>query len=652
MKLRRRILVTLAAALSLLVVAGCTTTRLSVNRVDQNPVSGQVYYLPQAEFAVDVERELRKCAVAADDPATMNAWLNEQVTVVERASQSLRDARMTVSTSRASGTPLQCTDAMLGLHPTTLAAVRAAGIDPDPCAHEDAAGIHNQALDALLRRIADDPGIKDTPIERDLLGLRASAGASGAEFLKAITTWLEDRRGQPIQIELRIDLRASVRAHFLPDQSHAYAIDYTASRNALKKTGYEIETYPVGTLKGVNIKLDDESGAVIQAALNGAISLLSARLGAPGTAAAPHAVQQLPTQSYADFVKAQQDAPAHLCTREIRELLAQREEHEKLVRALKAAMSSDTGRHERARDRLAVTRQALLRAEAAGSADEVLRLGQAIEEAQADAEAAEEALKATAKRLEQAQSRLAAARDRLTVKGYAHFVPDRHSRSAEVRDGRAALERWFDSEALRTWCERAERCSDDLPVETRVWAAVHVPSSPPTRNRDTDSPTSPGDDRGGIVYRQPARGLLLVCKGTPCLNEMGAIVAGQAATLHLGEVDVPQLGVLARLPLVNAAFQNNALEASFSESGALTRVKYDSNARAAAASKTFSDSADSLKDYAEARRGRAEARVKAEASRTRAETELLEAQLARARALRALEAFRNGEAEPDDGGGE
>lgn len=89
----------------------------------------------------------------------------------------------------------------------------------------------------------------------------------------------------------------------------------------------------------------------------------------------------------------------------------------------------------------------------------------------------------------------------------------------------------------------------------------------------------------GILYKQPAIVEIKVCD----LNS--------SKCSYKEEKSIPGIGVLASLPFTNGSFESNHLEAEFSNTGMLTKVKYSSNSKALAISETALSVADEYKDY-------------------------------------------------------
>lgn len=80
----------------------------------------------------------------------------------------------------------------------------------------------------------------------------------------------------------------------------------------------------------------------------------------------------------------------------------------------------------------------------------------------------------------------------------------------------------------------------------------------------------------GVVARQPVRGQFIVCTGfaIPCTESAASKVLDTM-------VSVPQLGPYVVLPFANGVGQNNALNATFAQTGEPTMVEYKENSAAA-----------------------------------------------------------------------
>jgi hypothetical protein len=67
------------------------------------------------------------------------------------------------------------------------------------------------------------------------------------------------------------------------------------------------------------------------------------------------------------------------------------------------------------------------------------------------------------------------------------------------------------------------------------------------------------------------------------------------------DVTVPQLGDYVVLPLRNRIFQNQKIELTMSESGALQKIGVNSKATASSAAESFNANFDQIKEYRDAR---------------------------------------------------
>ncbi len=214
---------------------------------------------------------------------------------------------------------------------------------------------------------------------------------------------------------------------------------------------------------------------------------------------------------------------------------------------------------------------------------------------------------------------LESTRAKLTATTTLHFRPSEVQRQEEIGGAKNAADRWFNTAELAKACVvnvNPIPCdATHVPIELKAWIGAHV--IVPMRNPDTTR-----SDGAGVVYREPARGALLVCKKLECLDANKQLTVIPENVVLSQVVDFPQLGVKAKLDLVNKAFQNNTLVAAFSEAGSLTRLEYKSNARAEKAAETFASSAESIQQLVEAKRDSKRKDLEAKTAEVAAETEL------------------------------
>jgi len=91
---------------------------------------------------------------------------------------------------------------------------------------------------------------------------------------------LRDFNAKPV-VQLTVELHASATAIVSADVNHTYVIDYRKTQAPTKTTDLVFENYENGTLKSVNVTVDDQTGAVIQSALSGIAKIAAAKGGFP-----------------------------------------------------------------------------------------------------------------------------------------------------------------------------------------------------------------------------------------------------------------------------------------------------------------------------------------------------------------------------------
>ncbi|MDX1440211.1 MAG: hypothetical protein R3284_09940 [Rubricoccaceae bacterium] len=509
---------------------------------------------------------------------------------------------------------------------------------------------------ALLKETLTDPAVALSDLGR------ASKPASilaqpPREAIEALTKAVRELPKKE-DVDLNIVTRASVTPHFLPDMTQVYTINYQEMRKATKATDYSVEKYANGTLKSVNVMIDDQTGDVIKGTLAGAINLAKIAVGIPPVAVPQAGVPEL--LSFEEWKKKFPDrvTTEQLCNEVTRGHLARRANYVKEVATLPNEIKAVTEQVSKAKKALeAKTKEA---ADTKAQRDKLTpgdenwknldestkKLEAVVAELKTKFTALESKLKSRQESLSGIQQRYAEMRKHLVVSRTVHYSAAGAGDKVEIDGARDAVDKWFNKGKLSDVCKRPELECDAMgtPKTLLTWATAYLaPSNPPAT-------TAPDGDN--LIYREPARGLLMVCKHSECLDSAGKLAAKPENVVFSQVVDFPQLGVLAALPLVNKAFQNNTLTANFSESGSLTKLGYVSNARAARAAKTVEESSEALLQYAAARREADTKRMETAKAEVDAETELIKARLELEKAQAALDAFLAGEPLPEEGGEE
>ncbi|MEO3714120.1 hypothetical protein [Roseateles flavus] len=606
----------LLALVALMGLSACTTT-LTASKVGNfdKVVKGQVYYLPRAEFQVNLSRELKSCNVVyQDDAQAALAWLGAQLQSA-RGADTPEDALKIMDAIVADpvlsrGDVQPGINAVLGSNWLQRVVVTAAAQPPKP-------GSKQKGKAAKDTREVSDDGLNKLSAAIRQLNLRP-------------------------ELKLEVDVTAQVVPSFAPDASHAYSLDYAPMAEGLKATDYTVETYPGGTLKSVNVTIDDQTGPAILSAIGGITKLTAAASGFPLPTA--NAAKAVPFQSFGDWQDAQAER-AVACKADIRWKLYQRDGLEAQSEAgaeTSLALQKDV---DKLNDEQVKAIAALEKAQAA--LKELDENDPKRPEAKAQVTKAESDSKLAAKQVLDAKAkltgaqqaaakvvtRLASVRKALTVMSSTTFRPTPAVLSQDLPGAVEALQAWLAPDPCKgdKQCVHPDRSRLAAAMSAQV--ALYAPSLPGDRSNDVGEV--------GVFYRQPFKSTLLVCKAQVCTSG-GAIVATPDVVLVSSLVDVPQLGALAVLPLKNGPFQNNTITASFAESGALTKLAYKSNAAAAKAAEVFESSADALMKFREAKRNQETSKLEASASELAAKKKLIDAQLALEKAQADLDKFREG----------
>lgn len=577
-------------------LTACTTQLKTNPAVFGQRSEGQVYYLPKAEFQVTVSRELKGCAFGyGSDAEAVIAWLYAQLDVAKTGN------------TRADRTRL----------------VQAIAADPMLDRRDVAHAIEN-ILGANWRN--------------ELRANEENMGTMQPRLVPHVT-----------RAQGRFDVEVSAQAvpMWSADLDHAYSVSYELMHQALKGTDYAIETYPNGTLKSVNVTIDDQTGPAIQSFVSGVAKVAAAvggfPLGGVQTAAAAT------IKSFAEW-KASEVDTLGLCKPDVRLRLMQRAGLHAQLEAdgeVGMAMLKKIAKLEKAQ-----VEQIALRDKLKGALEDMDEADPKRSQAAAALKKGEADLRAAAKSVadakaeflaaqegsEKTAARLASIRKSLTVSRSTVIRPDQTKLNFALEGAADAEEAWVNPR-VQEICKVDARCDIDFG-KLRQSLAAHAGIAAAVRKV---APMSAAVAEG-IVYRQPVKAMLLVCKQRPCVDDAGGLAAEPSAVVLSGPVDLPQLGPLAVLPLKNTAFQNNTIAASFSEGGALTKLTYKSNAAAAEAAKVFDASADTVVKFKDAKRNQEKAKLDVAASELEARKKMVEAQLALEKAQADLAKFRGDQA--------
>jgi len=579
-------------------LAGCKT-HLSVKKTlpSGDTATGYVYYLPRTEVSIELERELRSCEVLLSEMDLAVYWLREQA-------KSNPEEQLSI---------------------TKVQRLRRK--------FSDSFDEYNLDFDRVFNEMRDRNRSKNN----------------------------QDSDPSTIDVDLEIALRATLTPQSFPDTSQSYVIDYMNTKNGMKSTNFTVENYPNGTLKSINMSIDDQAGAILQSTVRGVLALASGFVGLPIPVEAEADAETV--ASYGDF---RQRVRPELCKSEIRSLLEQREVLDKELSAWPAKRQGLEKVVAQRIKTLESKRAELEQAKADGkTSDALAEYEVAIKAAVAKKSEAEAELKKAKDEVAPKNARRDQLRTRLTVTTRMHLIPEEAS-NKQITGFERARSQWFEDGALQRYCEGnsgLECGGNNIPKALYAYAAIYTPlGRNETNGHQIQCPSKfEGDDKmgrnfcKGVIYRQPATGLLLACTWDECLGPNGKIQVVSDNLIASQTIVIPQLGVPAILPLSNRAFQNNNLQATFAENGMLTKVTYSSNARAEAAAGAFGGSASDVASFLDARREAKKEKRGEAAAELVSEKERVAAQLALEQEIKKLEDFRAGvpvEEDPEPGPGD
>lgn len=432
-------------------------------------------------------------------------------------------------------------------------------------------------------------------------------------------------------ISLEVATTALVTPRYVADRREAYVIEYESLNAPLKKGSIEIELYNHGGLKSINGEVEDRTKEALAGVVRGITEV--ARL-----AIAPTLRPPLPV-AFTYFREPEETLP--LCTQLVTAALEKSAKVAEDIRRTEAAIRQKD-------EAIAMTVEAIRAAGANAPRDLFAKL-----------EELKTKLKEDTRRLEDLKQELDTVKKALIhvqeyvvvpefIPGGPLFTTERLSLSTEV-----GL-RWFDQGTIAELSGKprlpAARSADFVaefplkdkldprgtyPAELDGVANVVVGRS--ARREVAAMPagtlSGPGagnaGKNGGVVYRQPVHGELMICPGRSCVSQDGAPEVPAGSRMFSKAFLIPQAGVRSTLPLKNKAFDATTIFAAFDESGALLKLKYTTAAEAEKAAAAFADTAEALTKV------RREA-AKAETEMIEVETKRLEALKKKAEAERAL----------------
>jgi hypothetical protein len=386
------------------------------------------------------------------------------------------------------------------------------------------------------------------------------------------------------------DLRAAVKitaaltTRYVQDPQKAFLLQYDALSGPTKTTDLSIDLYENGTLKSINAEAVDETRQVVANVFSGVSSLALSSAGLT--------ISRVPAEGREE-----------LCPTTVRSALTTFEKSENLIASLEdeiAGLRMDIQDNLKDPKRLKELRAALAKAEAGLTAQ-----------------------------FKQRKSTL----DLLVDTQVYLFRPVRSKQVVPLEPSDALKSKWFTAYARGKGVDA---------VAVAAVAAEGGPVALPTPAPQTAS-LCPSDSSKlpcrPIHYRQPAAGLIRICRGDACYDAGGNPVA-DAHILLVAASSVPQLGVESTLLFRNGPFQNNSLKVTFLPSGGLEKFQAKTKASATEATASFKETAEAVAKYRSEKRNEDKQKLNEETDKLKAEKAKLDAQLELEKSRKALEAFR------------
>lgn len=379
-----------------------------------------------------------------------------------------------------------------------------------------------------------------------------------------------------------VKITAELTTRYVQDPQKAFLLQYDALSGATKTTDVSVDLYENGTLKSINAEAVDETRQIAASVVSGLSSLALKFASA--------------TISRSSDGKAEE-----ICPDAIRHKLSTFNNAENLIASSEdeiAGLKADIQDNLQDLKRLKELRAALAKAEAELNAQ-----------------------------LKQRKSTL----DTLVDKQVYVIRPVQSKASIPLKPSDTLTSKWFTDYARRK------------SVDAATLASMAVEADAPPVRASLEAPLCPSDSSNlpcrPIHYRQPATGLIRICKGDTCYDAQENPVA-DTLILFVAASWVPQLGVESTLLFRNGAFENNSLTATFLPSGGLEKFQVKTKASATEAAASFKEMAEAVAKYRSQKRDEDKQKLNVETEKLKAEKDKLDAQLELEKSRKALEAFR------------
>lgn len=403
-------------------------------------------------------------------------------------------------------------------------------------------------------------------------------------------------------LRVAVKITATLTTRYVQDPQKAFLLQYDALSGPTKTTDVSVDLYENGTLKSINAEAVDETRQIFANVVSGVSSLALSSAGLT-------------------ISRARGEKPEEICPAVVRSAMSTFDKSENLIASREdeiAGLKTDIQDNLQDPKRLKELRAALAKAEAELTAQ-----------------------------LKQRKSTL----DRLVDTQVYVFRPVRSKQVFPLEPSDALKSKWFTAYALGRKVDAAAAAAvaaeggpvaPPAPATAATVAAEGGQVAPSTLEPQnvtlcpsnlSDVPCRP------IHFRQPAAGLIRICKGDACYDAGGNPVA-DAQTLLVAASSVPQLGVESTLLIRNGPFENNSLKVTFLPSGGLEKFQMKTKASATEATAAFKETAEAVAKYRSEKRNEDKQKLNDETDKLKAEKAKVDAQLELEKSRKALDAFR------------
>lgn len=396
----------------------------------------------------------------------------------------------------------------------------------------------------------------------------------------------QEDKAQKLQVGIKFT--AAVTTRFVQDPSKAFLIQYDALSGPTKTTDVAIELYENGTLKSINAEAKDETRQILANIVSGVSSfaLTTAGIGA--------GIQQ-----------ADGKPERELCHLTIRNALATFGKTEDLISGLEVAIAG-------------------LKSEIQDNQKHPAKL----KDLRIWLDTTEMELAA---QLKQRKSAL----EKLVDQQVYLLRPSMSRQTLPLAPSERLKQTWFTLGAIRGGGV-VEAASASAAVEAGV-----VSNAAAKSNVNSGCPVgdNPAKTCKPIYYRQPAEGVIRVCRGSTCYDASGG-PQPDTYMLHVAATSVPQLGMLSTLSFQNGPFEDNSLKLTFRPTGGLEKLEAKSKASATEASAAFKETGEAFGKFKDQQRKADVQKLNEETDKIKADKARLDAQLELEKSRKALEAYR------------